>query len=414
MNAFSTHSSEKEVSIPPLASGEAQSGPKQVRLAVISSVPPDPNRIAGALILSRWLDHPQIDWTYLEPPTKPKGHVWRVLDRLTRTRFHKVSRPAKHFYEQNPLAVGLSRKAFFRHCLQTIGELQPNMILSIAHGPFYKIAHRVSKRTGIPLILLAQDWWPAFSDIAPRHKQREEQDFISICRDSAATIAVSEGMFEELGRPANARVLHDLPTEVEVDFNRPFEPSGIPLKVIYAGNLSTYGPMVEKAALACMNSDSVRLEIYGREPIRWSEGIEKRFREAGIYRGFVSPTDFPKVAGDYDFVLAIMSFAPDLRQRMRTCFLSKIIELAQLGKPIVVWGPEDGSAVVWASKTGAALCITDESPAALHLALERLAKDKDEQRRLAQAIRASAANEFNPVKIRQRFMEVLDSVSLRK
>lgn len=380
------------------------------RLAVISSVPPDPNRIAGALILSRWLDHPQIDWTYIEPPAKPKSLIWRILDRLTRTRLHSVACSLKGFYDQNSLAIYLRHESFFRHCLQKVAELEPDIILSIAHGPFYKIAYRVSKRTGIPLILLAQDWWPAFSNIKPRNKRREERAFISICGDSAATITVSEGMYEALGSHRNAFVLHDLPSEAEADFAQPFEPSGLPLKVIYAGNLSTYGPMVEQAALACMDSDSVCLEIYGREPIRWSEGIEKRFKEAGIYKGFVSPTDFPEVAQAYDFVLAIMSFAPELRQRMRTCFLSKIIELAQIGKPIVVWGPEDGSAAVWARKTGAALCITDESPEALRFALEGLANDKDEQSKLVQAIRVSAQNEFNPAKIRQRFMEILDGV----
>lgn len=380
------------------------------RLAVISSVPPDPNRIAGALILSRWLDHPRIDWTYIEPPTKPKSVIWRILDRLTRTRLHPITGPLKGVYEHNSLAIYLRHESFFRHCLQKVAELQPDIILSIAHGPFYKIAYRVSKSSGIPLILLAQDWWPAFSHVKPKNKQREEREFISICGDSAATIAVSEGMFVALGSPSNACVLHDLPSEAEANFDQPIEKTELPLKVIYAGNLSTYGPMVEQAALACMDSNSVRLEIYGREPIRWSEGAEKRFKEAGIYRGFVSPTDFSRVAGGYDFVLAIMSFAPELRQRMRTCFLSKIIELAQLGKPIVVWGPEDGSAALWARKSGAALCISDESPAALRAALEGLSKDKDEQRRLALAIRASAANEFNPAKIRQRFMEILESV----
>jgi hypothetical protein len=54
------------------------------RIAVISSVPPDPNRIAGALILSRWLDHPQIDWTYIEPSVKPPNLLGRVISWIIR------------------------------------------------------------------------------------------------------------------------------------------------------------------------------------------------------------------------------------------------------------------------------------------------------------------------------------------
>ncbi|MAS96508.1 MAG: hypothetical protein CMO55_25245 [Verrucomicrobiales bacterium] len=384
------------------------------RIAIISSVPPDPNRIAGALILCRWLDHPQIDWTYLEPPAKPKSLFWHGLERLSRTRLHRVFGPVKLFYEQNKLAVYLRNNAFFRYCAKNVREHAPDTILSIAHGPFYKIAHRVSKYTGTPLILLAQDWWPAFPKVNPKYREKEERDFISICGDSDATIAVSEGMFEALGKPENTEVLHDLPSEVSQDVVQTFEASAHPLRIIYAGNISTYGPMVEQAARSCMDSTSVRLEIYGREPIRWSEGTEEQFRRDGIYRGFVSPGDFPKVAADYDFVLAIMSFAPELRQRMRTCFLSKIIELAQLGKPIVIWGPEDGSAAVWARKSAAALCVTDESPEALRVALEHLANDKDEQVRLANAIKESAANEFNPLKIRQKFMSILKRVVASK
>lgn len=380
-----------------------------IRLAVISSIPPDPSRIAGALILSRWLDHPQIDWTYIEPLERRKTILWRVMDRLTRTRLYWLARPLKRFYESNNLAKYLRHEAFFRHCLRELVQRKPDIILSVAHGPFYKIAHRASKQSEIPFVLLAQDWYPAFKDAGSgRRRQAEERDFISICRASAVTIAVSEGMLKELGNPPNAVVIHDLPSEVDGNQWALATRRGQLLKVIYAGNLSTYGLMVEQAARACMQSNLVRLEIYGREPIRWSAGTEEEFHSSGIYRGFVSPTEFPEVASGYDLVLAIMSFEPAMRQRMRTCFLSKIIELAQLGKPIVIWGPEDCSAIVWARKSGAALCVTEESPDVLRSALEVLAENPDEQARLVRAIRESAANEFNPTKIRRTFMAALE------
>ncbi len=384
---------------------------KTYRVTVISSVPPDPTRIAGALILYRWLNHPRIEWIYLEPPEKAKSLIWRVLDRLTRTRFNRIAVPLIKFYEGNALAVHLRHKDFYRHCLQDVGRDRPDLILGIAHGHFYKIAHRVSKQLGVPLILLAQDWWPAFVKGGAEKQQREEKDFIRILSDTDATIAVSEGMFHELGRPQNAIVLHDIPSENARTPARTFQPSDKPLKIIYAGNTSTYGPMIEQAARACMKSDSVRMEIYGRPPIRWSEGTEEEFREAGIFRGFVSPEAFPKVADSYDFVLAIMSFDPALRQRMKTCFLSKIIELAQLGKPIVVWGPEEGSAAVWAQRTGAALAVTDPSPESFFAAVEALAHNPAEQTRLAHAIRAVAEKDFNPEKIRRDFMGILERVS---
>jgi hypothetical protein len=384
------------------------------KIAVISSVPPDPNLIAGALILHRWLDHPQINWTYIEAPKQKRGFIWRILDRFTRSRFHKLARPLRRFCEINPIRVLLESRQFKSLCLNKVDELQPDIILSVAHGPFYKIAYRVSQQTQVPLLLLAQDWWPAFIKGGLAKKRKEEAIFKHICSQSAATIAVSEGMREELGCPPNTSVIHDIPSVVQSVSPISARSSEGPLQVIYAGNLSTYGPMVEQAARACMESDLVRLEIFGKSPIRWSAGTEEAFKSEGIYRGFVAPEDFPNVAADYDFVLAIMSFAPELQQRMRTCFLSKIIELAQRGKPIIIWGPEDSSACAWARKTGAALSINDPSPEVLRSALEKLAQDAAEQNRLAAAIRTAAANEFDPAKIRCQFMAILEKVALIK
>lgn len=393
---------------------ETQPDNRKLRLAIISSVPPDPNRIAGALILARWLDHPEIEWTYIEPTERNASFTARLLDRLTRTRFHRLARPMKTYFDYNRFAVWLRTRAFFIHCLARTMEWKPDILLSVAHGAYYKIAHRVSKDTGIPLVLLAQDWWPAFPEVKERDRPKEERQFISICADSAATIAVSEGMYEELGRPANTCVIHDIPSTVESVLKRPTAPPGRPLKIVYAGNLSTYGPMVEKAALACMESETVRLEIFGRDPIHWSPGIKSRLQQAGIFRGFVAPSEFPRVAAEYDGSLAIMSFEAEMRQRMKTSFPSKIIELAQLGKPVIVWTPEDSSAAAWARRSGAALCVTEESPDALMAAFEDLAKDISKQRSLTDAIRASALDEFNPAKIRQKFMEVLSSVAAGK
>lgn len=387
-------------------------GNRRYRIAVISSVPPDPNRIAGALILHRWLEHPQIDWIYIEPRDPSIGLICRGLDRLTRTRLHRSARQLKHWYEVNRLGVYLRHAAFLRKCLKELDKRKPEIILSVAHGPFYKIAHQASKRTKIPLILLAQDWWPAFPNAGRgQTREAEERTFLRICRESAATIAVSDGMRRELGDPPNTVVIHDLPSE----FKKAHEPlpksSAHEMRIIYAGNISTYGPMVEQAARQCMKSNLLRLEIFGCKPIRWSEGTVEEFREAEIYRGFVFPDEFLKTANNYDLVLAIMSFDPQMRLRMRTCFLSKIVELAQLGKPLAIWGPQDCSAVVWARKSRAALCITNESPEALREALEKFATDLHERRRLASAIQASAANEFNPLHIRRRFFEVLEKVS---
>ena len=75
-----------------------------------------------------------------------------------------------------------------------VNDFKPDFILSVAHGSLFKTAAKVSGKTGIPLILLAQDWWPAFPEVNAKKRHKEEREFIAICSSSEVTIAVSEGM----------------------------------------------------------------------------------------------------------------------------------------------------------------------------------------------------------------------------
>jgi glycosyltransferase involved in cell wall biosynthesis len=95
---------------------------------------------------------------------------------------------------------------------------------------------------------------------------------------------------------------------------------------------------------------------------------------------------------------------------METSFPSKMLEMAQFGKPLVIWGPEYCSAVQWARQGNRALCVTDQNPDALRHALEKLAVSTDEQQRLAAAALQSAQTDFNPDRIQAQFMDALRSV----
>jgi glycosyltransferase involved in cell wall biosynthesis len=105
--------------------------------------------------------------------------------------------------------------------------------------------------------------------------------------------------------------------------------------------------------------------------------------------------------------LVVMSFAPSHRRRMKTSFPSKMIDATQLGLPIIIWGPEECSAVNWARKGERALCVTDPDPSAIRSALEELAASPAEQQRLAQSSREAGATDFNPDRIQAQFIEAL-------
>jgi glycosyltransferase involved in cell wall biosynthesis len=94
-------------------------------------------------------------------------------------------------------------------------------------------------------------------------------------------------------------------------------------------------------------------------------------------------------------------------RRMETSFPSKLIEFAQFGKPLVVWGPEYCSAVEWARRKDSALCVTNPDAAALAGALQNLASSHALRASLAAAIASTAADEFGPAEIQERFRSIL-------
>jgi glycosyltransferase involved in cell wall biosynthesis len=92
-------------------------------------------------------------------------------------------------------------------------------------------------------------------------------------------------------------------------------------------------------------------------------------------------------------------------------FPSKLIEFAQFGKPLVVWGPEYCSAVEWARREDSALCVTNQDPVALVAALNRLTDSRLEQERLAAAADRAAAGEFDALAIQAGFQDLLAACS---
>ena len=372
---------------------------KILRVLLISSILPDKMGLGSELTLERLLDHSCIEWQAIGQIGERLGLCQRILSRLSRTRFHAL---AAFLRPHPPLQLDLNEAEEFTR------QVRPDVIVTVAQGWYYVLADKVSRRLRIPLVVLAHDWWPAKPEVPNQIRRWTARELRRICRQSSSVICVCEGMRVELGSPHSAVISHPIPSRGPSTNSVPTG-SG-PYRILYAGNLYEYGSMIESAALACAKSKMVRLEITGPKPW-WSEGVEERLRADGIYHGLVSPTALGRIASSSHWMLAAMSFDPEMKQRMRTSFPSKIVEMAQHGKPLIIWGPEASSAVVWARAKQSALCITDPSPAALLEALERLAHDKSEQCRLSEAARLAALNEFNPDLIHDQFIAILRRVS---
>jgi len=180
-----------------------------------------------------------------------------------------------------------------------------------------------------------------------------------------------------------------------------------PFRILYFGSLGEYGPMLQQALDALQSEPSIQLEVRGVNPA-WPVEFQKQMKDCGSWLGFVPRDQFEDWLATADAFLISQAFDPDLQRLMETNFPSKLPESTKFGKPIVIWGPEYGSAICWGRKNDQALCVSDENPEALVGALKVLADSPEKARHLGLAACAAFTSEFHPTQIQNELMEELD------
>jgi len=236
-----------------------------------------------------------------------------------------------------------------------------------------------------------------------------ERSFRQLYEESSLALCVSEGMKKELGAHANSQILLPIPAEPEAETSPGVNNDGSPFKLIYAGNLVGYGAMLMKALEALKGHPHIRLEVRGNSS-SWPDSIKNEMSELGLLLPFTSRDELDRWLKTADAFLITQSFDEKSDRLMETNFPSKLVEYAQYGKPLVLWGPAKASGPQWARNTGRGLVVDEENPDQLRIAIERLCHDEDEQQGLSNEARAAAAGEFDPELIQSQFRKYLSEI----
>lgn len=374
----------------------------EVRIIVVSSVRPEPTS-AGQIILHRHLiDQSGISLQVFGSEPRRRTLSWlvrRIGLRLGNTRLHRLV---------NDFWVLFGGRWHDPELPSVIENAERTIVLTVAHGDGFMAALRFAKRHRLPLVSLFQDWWPEIAPIHGPFRQLLEREFRKLYRSSDLSICVCAGMKQALGENENTIVLHPLPAEVSLSELASYkEPN--PFRVVYFGNLVDYGPMLGDLLEESMRVSELHLEVRGANPA-WSEIRKEKLRTCGRWLDFAPRAELDNWLASASAFLVPMVFRSDLRRRMETSFPSKLIEFAQFGRPLIVWGPEYCSAIQWARSGDKAICITDPRPAAVVSALRELKNNPAMQDSFAVKAREAAAGEFNPTRIQARFREALNDV----
>ncbi len=368
---------------------------------MISSVRPELTS-AGQLILHRHLARqPDIQCkVYGTEPARLtlSSGVRRLVGRLAQTRLRRWAHDFWAWRDGRWLDALLPQK---------ISHNGSTVVMTVAQGDACGAARRFAQKHRLPLVTFFHDWWPDMPSCHPAMRKVLERQFQRLYRDSAISFCVCDGMMQALGGHPGAQVLLPIPAKRTLPPQSHCRPPG-PFRLLYFGNLREYGPILGEALEALRPSKTLRLEVRGQNPL-WPVALKVWAAQTGHWLEFASRKELEAWMDTANACLVPMMFQPNLRRRMETSFPSKMLEMAQLGKPLVIWGPEYCSAARWAQSANKALVVTNPNPKVLRQALEQLAAAPGEQQRLAAAAREAAAREFNPDRIQAQFWQAIDS-----
>ena len=377
---------------------------RKIKVILISTVTPGPNS-AGQLVLQRHLvNEPVIDLQVMQTEPARQGlrrFMRRFLGRLGRIKLlHPLCQDMMLLWRGGWIDAELPVP-------DDIGI--PTVVMTVAHEEACYAAMRYAQRYQLPLVTIFHDWWPDIPKVHQPFRPMLERSFRRLYRESSLALCVSPGMKKALGPHSNAKVLLPVPAEAGSSTELSAGEIRLPFRLLYSGNLGEYGSMLMEALNTFKDHANIRLEVRGNSS-SWPDSIKNEMSELGLLLPFTSRDELDRWLKTADAFLITQSFDEKSDRLMETNFPSKLVEYAQYGKPLVLWGPAKASGPQWARNTGRGLVVDEENPDQLRIAIERLCHDEDEQQGLSNEARAAAAGEFDPELIQSQFRKYLSEI----
>jgi hypothetical protein len=331
----------------------------------------------------------------------------RVAHRLRRTCLARLVSNIEFFINWCRLPTGLEQAA---------RDWNPDIIFTVPDNIHSGWASRLAAGLGVPLVTNYQDLFPLSRFI---HLNNKPYDWVSrwlmrrfhqLHDRSELVFYTSEGMRDWFGGHANGHVLYPIGDEVNV--NVPVRHDAADETVlVYAGNCyGAYGRMLLRLANSLIDSSSIKLRIYaaGND---WHDDDVKRFRDAGIYRGFIP---FEKLKAELDAAdayLTVMSFEPEEKPFVETSFTTKWLDYAPCAKPVFVWAPLYSSAATFALEHKCGVVVDVDDDKQVVSAVKATMSNPDAVCQVSEASTVVANGCLSAGAIHRRLKENLDSIA---
>jgi hypothetical protein len=227
---------------------------------------------------------------------------------------------------------------------------------------------KLAELSGLPLISIFHDWYPDASGCPKGWTWVWDQWFRKLYQRSALAFVVSPGMGRELGDHPNSHLLPPIPANSESFKAKAGDSTLTPadssrVRLYYAGHSGgLYAPMLRELIQAVQGDERFQLRISGSETAQLAEFSQKGKVEV---LGFLNGDEWQRAFEEADLLLVVLPFEKRRERHLRTHFPSKLVEYANRGRPILIWGPETSSAVSWARDASNVLICTSQHVEAL-------------------------------------------------
>jgi len=293
-----------------------------------------------------------------------------------------------------------------------IAQFRPEVIVTVWESAYLLAAADVGKKLGVPVVIVVHD---DYEQMLPAHRKKHRWAagrLRKIYHSVAARICIGPAMAEHLtqtyGR-AEVDIIYPIPAEPASPVTQPRRKlKDDPLRIGFFGELGgNYGPI--HAVVDVLEAANAEFHYFSHS---WGPNRGPLASRPRVFdHGATDPVGLQNFfRANIDVMLIPQGFEPEVRQLRRTCFPSKIPEACQIGLPLLIISPADGSATRWAHEClkPPAFLSTINRPDIVR-ALREFA-DSSTQEAQRQIVSQIAGSIFLPQRLHEQFERVLSRV----
>jgi hypothetical protein len=357
---------------------------KKPRVLVVSSNPPM-NEMGGCLLFYRkFVERDDYTFAVVTNRVDYPGHgePWLLvrepawLQRLSRTRFANFAHDYRHALLGHRIPAEV--KSFAR-------SFAPDVIIMGAHNWMGDLGLALGRYLRVPVAGHFMDW-ASYAALGHRWMVHHLSSiYRKRYRRCDLAFGICPEMLETLGPHPNTEVFYPSGKSLDPPPAPRTRDDHEPFTLFFGGNLGQwYGHALAELGELLRSEPGLALRVAGKHP-SWSEAANERMSREGEFLGYLDKRAYRMEMERADALLVIMGFDEESRVVESTSFKSKLVDYLQLGRPVIVWGPDYCTAVRHAEREGFAAMVTTPDPREVVSVLRKLADEPARAREIVEA-----------------------------